>query len=147
MRVKIDIDLIKSYLKNNTVKNVVYKGNSLSSLVVDGERIWYSIVAPVIVAVLGENDVRAVQVTVTNKNSVDLTATIDVTFYYGNRYEKASKNISVPANSNATTTIVITDSTAFDDASVSVYFTNDTSAKANVIIEGVGAPEESSTTT
>lgn len=42
MRVKIDIDLIKSYLENNTVKNVVYKGNSLSSLVVDGERIWHS---------------------------------------------------------------------------------------------------------
>lgn len=41
MRVKIDVDLIKSYLENNAVKGVVINGKSASSLIMDGERIWY----------------------------------------------------------------------------------------------------------
>ena len=45
MIVKLDVDLIKSYLKNYPVKSVIWDENniknSLSELIIDGSRLWY----------------------------------------------------------------------------------------------------------
>ena len=41
MITKIDVDLIKNYLENYPVRDVMLDGDSLNNLIIDGERLWH----------------------------------------------------------------------------------------------------------